>query len=126
MQSGGESRGERQRREAETRGRDEGQRREAEAEAEAEAKAEAEAEAEAEPRRETPMRKPAEFRAMNVKRARAGTAGNARSFIGTRNYARRSRHARAARDAHLAPLTPLTGAAVQRGRVRRAHKQQAA
>ena len=39
--------------------------------------------ADAEAKGTAQRRKPAEFRAMNLKETRAGTAGNARSFIGT-------------------------------------------
>ena len=63
---------------------------------------------------------------MNVERARAGTAGEARSLIGARHYASCRRHVRTKRDAHLAPLTPLTGAAHMRGRMRCAREGHAA
>ena len=83
---------------------------------ESRAKAEAEAEVAAQ------NQKPAEFCAKSVREARAGMAGEARSLIGARHYARCGRHARTKRGTHLAPLTPLTGAAHMRGRMKRARE----
>ena len=55
-----------------------------------ESRAETRAEHRRDESREASRAKPAEFRAMNVMKARAGTAGEMRSLIGARHYARRS------------------------------------